>query len=249
MIRGLSHSVNLGISFLTKHNLKLICTEEEVALMPAKDGSASRALLIDRGCHCFISLRSGKVLKATEAQRISTQVWRIPCERICINAVSERPKEAIGVYAKDKCSIPTGMGKYIPAQTNCGATGYVLIEICDKNIPGLVLPEIVYNVKKKLGCIFVENHNSEPLMLKRGQMIGLVTSCVVMQDEQGQTLKMRKEDLQSVTGQSNDMDTRIGGPRLGNTEKGSRKADSVHCTVYRKQTVLGNQRRKASIYL
>ena len=60
------------------------------------------------------------------------------------------------------------MGKYIPVQTNRGVTGDVLIEISDKTIPRLVLPEIVYNFKKKLGCIFVENHNSEPLMLKIG---------------------------------------------------------------------------------
>ena len=61
------------------------------------------------------------------------------------------------------------MSKYIPVQTNCGVRGDILIEISDKTVPGLVLPDIVYNVKKKLGCIFVENHNSEPLMLKRGQ--------------------------------------------------------------------------------
>ena len=30
VIRGLSHSVNLGISFLTRNNLKLVCTEDEV---------------------------------------------------------------------------------------------------------------------------------------------------------------------------------------------------------------------------
>ena len=66
VIRGLSHSVNLGIFFRTKHYLKLICTDEEVALMPAKDESASRVRLVDGGCHSFISLRSGKVLKATE---------------------------------------------------------------------------------------------------------------------------------------------------------------------------------------
>ena len=29
---GLSHSVNLRISFLKEYNLKLICTEEEVSL-------------------------------------------------------------------------------------------------------------------------------------------------------------------------------------------------------------------------
>ena len=92
VIQGLSHSVNLGISFLTKHNLKLICTEEEVALMPSKDRSASRARLVNGGCHRFISLRSGKVLKAIEVQRISMQVWRTPRERISINAVSEGQK-------------------------------------------------------------------------------------------------------------------------------------------------------------
>ena len=36
-------------------------------------------------------------------------------------------------------------------------TEEVLIEISDKTIPRLVLPEIVYNVKKKLGCIFGED--------------------------------------------------------------------------------------------
>ena len=91
VIRGLSHSLNLGILFLTRNNLKLICTEDEVALMPVRDGSASRARLVDGGCNSFISRRSGKVLKGTEGQRISTQVWRIPCEKISINVVSERP--------------------------------------------------------------------------------------------------------------------------------------------------------------
>ena len=70
VISRLSHSVNIGISFLRKHKLKLICTEEEVALMPVKNGSASRARLIDGGCHNFISKRMGRVLKATEDQRI-----------------------------------------------------------------------------------------------------------------------------------------------------------------------------------
>ena len=36
VIKGLSHSVNLGISFLMEHNLKINCTKEEVALMPVK---------------------------------------------------------------------------------------------------------------------------------------------------------------------------------------------------------------------
>ena len=88
--------MNLEIYFLTRNNLKLICKEEEVVLMPLKDGSASRAWLVDGGCHSFISLRSGKVLKATKAQRISTQGWRIPCEKISSNAVIERPEEPVG---------------------------------------------------------------------------------------------------------------------------------------------------------
>ena len=103
-ILGLSHSMNLRISFLTRNNLKLICMEEEVVLMPLKDGSALRVRLVDREGHIFISLRSGKVLKATEDQRISTQVWRIPPEKICINAVSERPDEAVGVFPLEECS-------------------------------------------------------------------------------------------------------------------------------------------------
>ena len=34
VIKGLRHSVNLGIFFLMEDNLKINCTEEEVALMP-----------------------------------------------------------------------------------------------------------------------------------------------------------------------------------------------------------------------
>ena len=69
---------------------------------------------------------------------------------------------------------------------NLGITEDVLIEIRDNTMTGLILPEIVYNVKKKLGCIFIENHNSEPLELKRGKTIGLVMSCIVKQAEQVQ---------------------------------------------------------------
>ena len=56
-----------------------------------------------------------------------------------------------------------------PGADETGDKGEVLIEISDKTIPGLVLPEIVYNIKKKLGCIFVENHNLESMILKIGQ--------------------------------------------------------------------------------
>ena len=41
VIRGLSHSMNLGTSFLTRNNLKLICTEEEVALMISSGSTVS----------------------------------------------------------------------------------------------------------------------------------------------------------------------------------------------------------------
>ena len=117
---GLSHSLNLGISFLTKNNLELICTEDEVA---------SRARLVDGGCNSSINWRSGRVWRATEEQNISTQVWRIPHENIIINVLRERLEEAVGVYTQEDCSIPAGMDKYIPGQTNRGATGDVLIEI------------------------------------------------------------------------------------------------------------------------
>ena len=90
------------------------------------------------------------------------------------------------MYTHEECSIPAGMGKFVPVQTNCGVKGDVLIEIGDKTMPAVILPEIVYNVKKKLGCIFVEDHNFKTIKLKRGQSIGLVTSCIVTQEEQGQ---------------------------------------------------------------
>ena len=38
------------------------------------------------------------------------------------------------------------MGKYILIQRNRGVMGDVLIEIGDKTVPGLILPEIVYNI-------------------------------------------------------------------------------------------------------
>ena len=82
-----------------------------------------------------------------------------------------------------------------------------------------MLPEIAYNIKKKLGCILVENHNLESMVLKREQTIRLVTSCVMMQEEQGQTPGERSDVTQSVKRMSNDMDTRIGGVSVGNAEK------------------------------
>ena len=57
------------------------------------------------------------------------------------------------------------MGKYIPVQTNHDIKKDVLIKISDKTMRGLILPKMVYNIKKKLGCIFIENHNAESLDL------------------------------------------------------------------------------------
>ena len=82
-------------------------------------------------------------------------------------------------------------------QTNPEIQGDVLVKISDKTGPGLILPEIIYNVKKKLGCISVENHNSEPLYLQRGHTIGFVMSCVVIQEELSQRPEKYKENTQS----------------------------------------------------
>ena len=64
--------------FLKEYNLKMICTEEEVTLMPIKDGLTSRARLVDESCHSFINKKSGAVLQGSKNQMISTRVWRIP---------------------------------------------------------------------------------------------------------------------------------------------------------------------------
>ena len=78
---------------MKKYRLKMTCMVEEVRLMPVKDGSALRARLVGRGCHNFISKRSGRVLKATKDQMILMQVWRFPYEKISINMLSKRPGE------------------------------------------------------------------------------------------------------------------------------------------------------------
>ena len=97
----------------------------------------------------------------------------------------------------------------------------------DKTVRGLILPEIVYNVKKKSSCIFIENNNADSLDLQRGQTIGFVTSCVVTQEELGQQPEKSKENTQSVTGWINDAKTRIGDASEGNAENAGQKADSV----------------------
>ena len=90
-----------------------------------------------------------------------------------------------------------------------------------------MLPEVVYNIKKKLGWIFVEDHNSESMILKRGQTIGLVMSCIAILEEQGQTPAVCSEETQNITVTSNDTDTCIEGASRGNAEKAGQKTDSV----------------------
>ena len=89
------------------------------------------------------------------------------------------------------------------------------METNDRTVTGLILPEIVYRVKRTLGCIFIENHNSKPLDLQRGQTIGCVNSCVVKQDEWGQQLELCKK----VTPSINDAETCVGGANRSDAEK------------------------------
>ena len=50
-------------------------------------------------------------------------------------------EENVRVYAKEQCSIPAGMGKTIPVQTNREIQGNGLVKINDKTVLGLILPE------------------------------------------------------------------------------------------------------------
>ena len=134
--------------FLQEYNHKMNCTKKEVMLMPIKDGLDLRVRLVDRGCQSFINNNSGAVLQATKDQMISTQVWRNQWERIIINTLQESSEEVVGVYAKENCLIPAGMWKYILVQARSEITGEVLIKTRNKTILRLVLPNIVYIVKK-----------------------------------------------------------------------------------------------------
>ena len=81
-------------------------------------------------------------------------------------------EENVGVFAKEECSIPAGMGKYIPVQTNHEITGDVLIKISNKTMAGLILPEIVYNVKKKLESQFLSARTLSLFQQSEPQQIG-----------------------------------------------------------------------------
>ena len=61
VIRGLGHSVNLGIAFLKRNTLMLVCREEEVTLMPVTDSSVSRVRIVDGGCSTFENWSLGRI--------------------------------------------------------------------------------------------------------------------------------------------------------------------------------------------
>ena len=118
VIKGLSHSVNLGLAFLEEYRLKLSCHEDGNILELIANDKVSRTILVGAECLDFKQQKSGKILRATREQEISTQAWRIPKEKVTINVLKDEVGENVGVYAKEQCSIPAGMGKYIPVQTN-----------------------------------------------------------------------------------------------------------------------------------
>ena len=80
----------------------------------------------------------------------------------------------------------------------------------------------------------MENNNSDSMVLQRGKTIGLVMSCVVTQEVQGQTPAERSNTMQSITGRSNDTDTHIGSASVGDAKKAGWKADSVQSVEIRK---------------
>ena len=81
----------------------------------------------------------------------------------------------------------------------------------------------------------MENNNSDSMVLQRGKTIGLVTSCIVTQEDQGQTPAERSKTMQSITGRSNDTDTHIGrSASVGDAKKAGGKADSVQSVEIRK---------------
>ena len=67
-----------------------------------------------------------------------------------VNVLQDGIAENIGVYAKEKCSILAGMGKYVPVQTNREIQGNFLIKISDNTVQGLILPEIQCQKENRL---------------------------------------------------------------------------------------------------
>ena len=68
--------------------------------MPVKDGSNSRARLVDGGCLSFENRRSEKICRVSKGQEISAQTWRIPRKKRNINVLQGGVEENIGVYIR-----------------------------------------------------------------------------------------------------------------------------------------------------
>ena len=74
--------------------------------MPERRNTNSRARLVDGGCVSFENQKSRRIWNATSDQKISTQVWKIPGEKVTINVLKDGIEENVGVYAIEQCSIP-----------------------------------------------------------------------------------------------------------------------------------------------
>ena len=97
VIKGLSHSVNLGFTFFAEYRLKLSCYEDGPTLESIADDKVSLTILVDGECLDFENRKSGKTLRATREQEISTQAWRIPREKVTINILKDGVEENVGV--------------------------------------------------------------------------------------------------------------------------------------------------------
>ena len=97
VIKGLSHSVNLGLMFLEEYRIKLNCHEDGNILEHAAEDKGSHTILLGAECLDFNNQKAGKILRATKAQEISTQAWRIPKEKVTINILKDEVQENVGV--------------------------------------------------------------------------------------------------------------------------------------------------------
>ena len=61
VIKGLSHSVNLGLAFLAEYRLKLSYYEDGPTLEPIADDKVSCTILVDEECLDFENQKSGRL--------------------------------------------------------------------------------------------------------------------------------------------------------------------------------------------
>ena len=106
---------------------------------------------------------------------------------------------------------------------------------------GLILPEIVYKARKKLVCIFEENHNSIFLDLQRGQTLGCINSCVVKTEEIGQQLELHKTDLPRVS------DAEKAGQKPGVTERSNDAGSNMTPGVTERSNDAGTSKGGAGV--